>query len=173
MHEFYTVLEHINKTVYRPNELIITLIEEEKQNSEYAAGKFELHSESAIRTVRFRAAKPTPKKVGQFVTFWEKDHQGTHRPFQYENSLDLLAITTFKDNNTFGQFVFPKDILLKRNILQSPSTKGKMGIRVYPSWDKPTNNTGIKTQNWQLEYFFSSSDASTLPTAKILNLYGK
>ena len=153
MHNFYTVLENISKFIYKPNQLTVTSIEEENQNLEYAAGKFILLSKITTKTVRFRVAKQTPTKVGQFVTFWEKDSNGTNQPFQYNNSPDLLVITTFKDNNTLGQFVFPKNILLKNNILQSHSTKGKMGIRVYPSWDKPTSNTALKTQNWQLDYF--------------------
>ncbi|SLJ84676.1 MepB family protein [Psychrobacter sp. DAB_AL43B] len=172
MHNFYTVLEHINKIIYKPNQLMIDSIEEEKQNSEYAAGRFELSSKSAVRTVRFRVAKQTPTKVGQFVTFWEKDDECINQSSQYDQSSDLLVITTFKDNNTLGQFVFPKDILLKNNILKSHSTKGKMGIRVYPSWDKPTSSTAIRTQNWQLNYFFAVTDTSILPTEKILELYG-
>ncbi|MFT5429292.1 MAG: hypothetical protein ACI9PD_002029, partial [Psychrobacter glaciei] len=90
---------------------------------------------------------------------------------QYDQSPDLLVITTFKDNHTFGQFVFPKHVLLKHNILQSHFTKGKMGMRVYPSWDKPTSNTALKTQNWQLDYFFTVTDTGILPTEKIRALY--
>ena len=171
MPNFYTVLESINEFIYKPNHLTIVSIEEEKQNLEYAAGKFELLNKVTTKTVRFRVAKQTPTKVGQFVTFWEKDSKGINRPFQYDNSPDLLVVTVFKDNNTFGQFVFPKDILLKNNILQSHSTKGKMGIRVYPSWDKPTSNIALKTQNWQLDYFFMVTDTGILPTTKILALY--
>ncbi|MBE0406089.1 MepB family protein [Psychrobacter sp. AOP22-C1-22] len=171
MHVFSTVLEYINEFIYKPNQLTAASAVEEKQNSEYAAGRFELSCKSAIRTVRFRVAKQTPSKVGQFVTFWEKDDEGANQPFQYNESPDLLVITTFKDDNTLGQFVFPKDILLKNNILKSHSTKGKMGIRVYPSWDKPTSKTAIRTQNWQLDYFFTVADTRVLPSAKILELY--
>ena len=148
MYTFYTVLDHINEVIYKPNQLIVASTEEEQQNIEYAAGTFELINKLAVKTVRFRVAKQTPTKVGQFVTFWEKDAKDMNQPFQSNKSPDLLVITTFKDNTTFGQFVFPKDVLLRNDILQSHSTKGKMGIRVYPSWDKPTSNTAIKTQNW-------------------------
>ena len=171
MYTFYTVLDHINEVIYKPNQLIVASTEEEQQNIEYAAGTFELINKLAVKTVRFRVAKQTPTKVGQFVTFWEKDAKDMNQPFQYNKSPDLLVITTFKDNNTFGQFVFPKDILLRNDILQSHSTKGKMGIRVYPSWDKPTSNTAIKTQNWQLDYFFKVNDTDIRPTEKIRALY--
>ena len=171
MYTFYTVLDHINEVIYKPNQLIAASTEEEQQNIEYAAGTFELINKLAVKTVRFRVAKQTPTKVGQFVTFWEKNAKGMNQPFQYNKSPDLLVITTFKDNNTFGQFVFPKDVLLRNDILQSHSTKGKMGIRVYPSWDKPTSNTAIKTQNWQLDYFFKVNDTGIRPTEKIRALY--
>ncbi|WP_198329953.1 MepB family protein, partial [Psychrobacter cibarius] len=59
----------------------------------------------------------------------------------------------------------------RSNILQSHFTKGKMGIRVYPSWDKPTSNTAKKTQNWQLDYFFVVTGTNILPTEKIRALY--
>ena len=171
MAKFYTVLKQIDQMVYKPIQLTIDSIKEEEQNSEYAAGTFELRHELTIKTVRFRVAKQTPTKVGQFVTFWEKDSKDINQPFQYDKSPDLLVVTTFKDEHTFGQFVFPKDILFKNNILQSPSTKGKMGMRVYPSWDKPTSNAAIKTQKWQLDYFFMVIDTEVLPIAKIRALY--
>ncbi|ERL54648.1 MepB family protein [Psychrobacter aquaticus] len=171
MHTFDTVLEHINKVIYKPNQLTITSTKEEQQNLEYAAGTFELINKLTVKTVRFRVAKKTPTKVGQFVTFWEKDSKGINQPFQYDSSPDLLVITTSKDNNTCGQFVFPKNVLLRHNILKSHFTKGKMGIRVYPSWDKPTSSTALKTQSWQLDYFFMVNNKSILPIAKIRALY--
>lgn len=83
----------------------------------------------------------------------------------------MLVLTTFKDDNEFGQFIFPKEILFKQNILGSSSTKGKMAIRVYASWDKPTSKQAMKTQNWQLPYFVDMSDPSKLPIDKIIELY--
>ncbi|MCH1782751.1 MepB family protein [Psychrobacter glaciei] len=171
MHTFDSVLDHINEIIYEPHQFIVSSIKQEVQNSEYAAGLFTLSSRSAIKTARGRVAKQTTTKIGQFVTFWEKDSKGINQPFQYDQSPDLLVITTFKDNHTFGQFVFPKNVLLKHNILQSHFTKGKMGMRVYPNWDKPTSNTAVKTQNWQLDYFFTVTDTGILPTEKIRALY--
>ena len=42
MYTFYTVLDHINEVIYKPNQLIVASTEEEQQNIEYAAGTFEL-----------------------------------------------------------------------------------------------------------------------------------
>ncbi|MGR3897952.1 MepB family protein [Psychrobacter sp. 1176_08] len=171
MNNFHTTLEYVNELIYKANKWTIASIEEEKQNSEYAAGKFELFNKLDVKTVRFRMAKQTPRKIGQFVTFWQKDSKGINQPFHYNGSPDLLVVTTFKDNYTFGQFVFPKSVLLKNNIFQTYSTNGRMGIRVYPSWDTPTSSTAIKTQKWQLEYFFIVTDTTALPIEKIRALY--
>lgn len=173
MHTLKTALNYINDLIYESNNLTISEVIEEEQNSEYAAGQFKLFSTTTNKTVRFRVAKVTPNKVGQFVTFWEKDDKGINQPFQYDEAPELLVITTFKNERHFGQFIFPKDILLKKGILKSDLIKGKMGMRVYPSWDLPTNKTAIHTQHWQLEYFFEVNQEEALSMQKILALYNQ
>ncbi|MED4452092.1 MepB family protein [Metabacillus fastidiosus] len=167
MNNFYTALSYVRKVIYEPNHLTVKSIQEEEQNSKYGAGIFEL----ASRTVRFRVANITPTKVGQFVAFWEKDENSKNQPYSYDEAPDLLVITTFKNGNEFGQFIFPKEILLKQNILRSSSTIGKMAIRVYPSWDSPTSKQAMKTQEWQFPYFVDISNSNNLPIDKILELY--
>ncbi|MBM7542794.1 MepB family protein [Amphibacillus cookii] len=167
MNDFYTALNYVNKMIYEPNDLTVKSAQEEKQNAKYGAGIFRLSS----RTVRFRVANITPTKAGQFVAFWEKDENNKNQPFTYEEAPDLLVITTFKDDSEFGQFIFPKEILFKQDILRFNSKKGKMAIRVYPSWDKPPSKQAMKTQKWQLPYFVDMSDPSKLPTDKIIELY--
>lgn len=191
MHSFHNALNYIDRIVYAPNELIVTAIQEERQNSDYAAGRFELStrlpseltSKLSTKTVRFRVAKQTPTKVGQFVTFWEKDTNNTNQPYQFDTAPDLLVVSVFRNNvfksdRVFGQFVFPKNLLLKKGIIRSDSSKGKMAIRVYPSWDKPMSKTAINTQLWQLDYFFEvngseGSNIGDLPTKRILELYAQ
>lgn len=167
MNHFSEALNYINKTIYEPKQLTIEFVQEEKQNYEYGAGVFQLSS----KTIRFRVAKTTPTKIGQFVTFWEKGSDNKNRPFLSEEAPELLVITTFKNNNEFGQFVFPKEILIKRNILRSQTAKGKMAIRVYPSWDKPTSVQAINTQKWQLPYFVDMSTPNKISIDKIIKLY--
>ena len=58
MIDFYTALTYVNKMVYEPNDLILNSVQEEKQNSKYGAGTFQISS----RTVRFRVANMTPTK---------------------------------------------------------------------------------------------------------------
>lgn len=167
MNDFYTALNDVNKMIYEPNGLTVKCVQEEKQNSKYGAGIFRLSS----RTVRFRVANITPTKAGQFVSFWEKDKNNKNQPFTYEEAPDLLVITVFKNDSGFGQFIFPKEVLFKQEILKSSSTKGKMAIRIYPSWDKPTSKQALESSKWQLPYFVDMSDPSKLPIDKIIELY--
>lgn len=167
MNDFHQALTYINKMLYEPSGLVLSSIQEEKQNAIYGAGRFELSS----RTVRFRVARTTPTKTGQFVAIWEKDANNKNQPFSHEDSPELLVITSFKNNHQFGQFVFPKEILLEKNVLRSDVTKGKMAIRVYPSWDEPESKQAIKTQKWQLPYFIDINDDHSLRADKMEKLY--
>jgi hypothetical protein len=166
MNKFNKTLAYINELLYEPNNLTIKDIHEETQNSDYGAGLFQLNSKS----VRFRVAKITPNKIGQFVSFWEKDETNKNQAFSYDNATDLLVINTFNDNGDFGQFVFSKKVLLKQNILKTVNTKGKMAIRVYPSWDTPTSQQALATQKWQLPYFIKIDHASS-SIHELLKLY--
>ncbi|MGM5474387.1 MepB family protein [Bacillus pumilus] len=65
MNEFYNALMYVNKMFYEPNRMSLKAVREEVQNSEYGAGVFQLNSKS----IRFRVAKITPTKIGQFVAF--------------------------------------------------------------------------------------------------------
>lgn len=167
MKDFYTVLNDVNKMFYKPNGITITSIQEEKQNAKYGAGSFQLSSTS----VRFRVANITPTKIGQFVAMWEKDDNNKNQPYKYSQAPDLLVITAYKNDNEFGQFILPKEELFKRDILKSSTTKGKMALRVYPSWDKPTSNQAKKTQKWQLTYFVDLSEPNQLTIKKMIRLY--
>ncbi len=167
MNEFYQALTYVNKIFYEPNHLIINAIQEEAQNSDYGAGIFQLNSKS----VRFRVAKITPNKIGQFVVFWEKDQANKNQAFSYEKATDLLVINTFTSDNHFGQFVFPKEVLVKQNILKTPTTKGKMAIRVYPRWEHPTSKQALETQKWQLAYFIEVNNTNRFPAQELVKLY--
>nr|WP_254112750.1 MepB family protein [Bacillus pumilus] len=56
-------------------------------------------------------------------------------------------------------------------ILKTDTTKGKMAMRVYPSWDKPASKQSIEMQKWQLEYFVGMSNTNSLPVQELLKLY--
>ncbi len=77
MNNFFTTLAYVNKMIYESNHLTVKSVQEEKQNSKYGAGTFQLSS----KTVRFRVANITPTKVGQFVALWEKDENNINQPY--------------------------------------------------------------------------------------------
>lgn len=167
MNDFWTAFTYINEQLYTPCRLTSHALREEAQNAAYGAGRFYFGETS----IRFRVAKETPTKLGQFVVIWEKDQQGKNQPFSEETAIDLLVVNTFNDSNRFGQFVFPKEVLKKRKILRTDTTKGKMAIRVYPSWDNPTSKQAIATQKWQSEYFMNYESFDSLLKDKVLQLY--
>ncbi|MEK5032570.1 MepB family protein [Paenibacillus sp. FSL R7-0302] len=150
MNKFHTTLAYINETLYAPAGFIADSIREEPQNAEYGAGTFQLGALS----VRFRVAKITPTKTGQFVAMWEKNAERKNQAFTYADAPDLLVINTFHPvSGELGQFVFPKDLLKKHGVLATDNAPGKMAIRIYPAWDTVTNKQAVATQTWQLPYF--------------------
>lgn len=140
----------------------------EVQNAEYGAYLFHANK----RLIRFRAAKITPSKTGQFVTLWQRMGDGTTQPYDGSEEVDYFVIST-RDGNKFGQFVFPKHALLQYNIVSNSGNGGKRGIRVYPSWDMPTSRQARKTQEWQLEYFFEIPISEKINVDRALMLYNQ
>lgn len=167
MNNFHKALTYINELFYEPNNLVIKDVIEETQNTEYGAGVFQLNAKS----IRFRVAKITPTKIGQFVAFWEKDDKNKNEAFSIEKATDLLVIHVFTHDQRFGQFVFPKEVLVQHNILKTATQKGKMAMRVYPSWDTLTSKQAIATQKWQLPYFVHLDDANSVAAQELLKLY--
>ncbi|CAH0250934.1 hypothetical protein SRABI96_03176 [Peribacillus sp. Bi96] len=138
----------------------------EAQNAEYGAYIFKVNS----LFIRFRVAKITPAKVGQFVTLWERIGNGAIQPYDISNPVDLFVISTRKGNN-FGQFVFPKGVLCDQNIVSNKGNGGKRAIRVYPPWDKPVSRQAQKTQLWQLKYFIEIPINKPIDCARVQMLY--
>lgn len=138
----------------------------EAESSEYGACTFILNN----LNIRFRIAKITPTKTGQFVTLWKRINQGPIQPFDYTDPIDLFIVSTRKDDK-FGIFIFPKSILVTKEIV-TDKKDGKRAIRVYPPWDIATSKQAQKTQKWQLDYFLKipKDRAIDLNRAKLLFL---
>jgi len=121
----------------------------------------------------FRKAKITPKKIGQFVTLWQRNAAGITEPYPLTAPfLFYLIAVQQKEHNGF--FLFPKTILGDKHILTTPIKEGKRGFRVYPDWDIPTNKQAIQTQQWQSLYFINLTANPALAAEKansILNTY--
>ena len=152
--------------VYNPSKFQCTPPQAEPEGLEYAASVFELNN----RKIRFRIAKTTPTKVGQFVTLWKRTNKGPIQTFDMLDQIDLYVISVRK-GDLFGQFVFPKSILCEQGIVSKGNKGGKRAIRVYPPWEHNLNRQAQKTQKWQLEYFLEVPQTKPVDFARAKKLY--
>lgn len=159
-----TNLEDLQNNIYKSCNFKITALRIDTESAEYDACQFTLNRKQIIS----RSSKITPKKVGQFVTFWKRANaEAPIVPFDTDDNFDFFVVNIRTDNH-FGQFVFPKAILIKKGIISTTTKEGKRAFRVYPSWDTPTSKQAEKTQKWQLYYFY---DAKTVDLEKVKSLY--
>jgi hypothetical protein len=142
-------LKQIKEEVYALCNLYLTDYQKELESKEYDACKFHINDAKII----CRNSKITPKKIGQFVTFWKRNGNDPIEPFEDKDVFDFFVVNV-RTEEEFGQFVFPKSVLVKKGIVSTSKKEGKRAVRVYPSWDQPTNTTAMRTQKWQLDYFF-------------------
>jgi len=140
---------YIVKDLYAKHGLRVTELCEDPESAEYAACSYKLNG----LAVKFRFSKITPKKTGQFVTIWKRNDEGITQPFDETDELDFVIVCSRQETN-FGQFIFPKAVLVQKGIITGNGKPGKRGIRVYPPWDTTNNKQAIKTQQWQMKYFF-------------------
>jgi hypothetical protein len=145
--EVYNLVHWAREHVYDPCDFSCTTPIEESESADYGASTFSVDG----KTVRFRVAKVTPTKVGQFVTLWKRNTQGITEPFSHAD-LDFIIVTT-RHESKIGQFIFPVSALLVHGVISENGKGGKRGIRVYPSWDKTINKQAQKTQQWQSLFF--------------------
>lgn len=120
----------------------------ETESQDYDAFDFQINSFK----IKFRSAKITPTKTGQFVTLWKRNKTGIIEPFDFSDVIDFVVVNVRKDD-FFGQFIFPKAVLLQKGFFSTSTKEGKRATRVYPPWDETTSKQAQKTQQWQLDYF--------------------
>lgn len=135
--------------------LKISNLIEDKESQEYFGYNFQAEK----LNFKFRKAKITPKKIGQFVTLWKRNSQNITEPFNETDEFDFYIIIT-EEIEKFGFFLFPKNELIKRSIISTRFKEGKRGFRVYPIWTKTENKQAEKSQSWQTEFFidFTKND---------------
>ncbi|WP_286590100.1 MepB family protein [Sphingobacterium sp. N143] len=102
--------------------------------------------------IKFRKAKITPKKNGQFVTLWKRDAQHQTVPYAAADKFDFYLIAAAQGTK-FGCFIFPKQLLISQQVLTTGGKNGKRGFRVYPPWCIADNPQAAKTKMWQVDYF--------------------
>ena len=159
-------LYQIKSEIYDKCSLEISEFKTEIKSKEYYACRFQLNGLNILS----RNAKITPKKVGQFVTFWKRNKDGLIEPFNEFDRIDFYTINV-RSETEFGQFVFPKSVLIKKGIISTKRKEGKRGFRVYPKWDVAKNKQAEQTQKWQLNYFYEISSSADIK--EVTNLYNE
>lgn len=154
--------------VYRAGMFECSPPRREAESGDYGAYAFELNG----LAVRFRVAKITPTKIGQFVTLWSRIGRGPIRPYDMADDLDFFVVSVRHDED-FGQFVFPKTVLAARDIVSQDGVGGKRAIRVYPPWDQTVSSQAARTQRWQLDHFLQIPVAGPVDSARSRALYGQ
>ena len=128
----------------------------DSESRAYEACEFLLNK----RRIRFRAAKMTPKKSGQFVTIWKRNPEsGTTMPWEKSDAIDF-ALLFCDATHKKGFFLLPKSVLEKEGLITTVQKKGKRGFRIYAPWDIPTNAQAKKTKAWQLPFFTECTEKS-------------
>lgn len=135
----------------------------ESEGKEYEACQFKLNGSYIL----CRNAKITPKKAGQFVTFWKRTSNGPIAPFNETDKIDFYIVNV-RTENRFGQFVFPKPELIKRGIVSTSQREGKRAFRVYLPWEVVKSKQAAQTQKWQSEFFFELNNSLDLNRVKKL-----
>ncbi|MCB4807034.1 MepB family protein [Tamlana sp. 62-3] len=148
-------LKQIKTQIYDACALNISNFKIEKEGKAYQACRFELNGLKVLS----RTAKITPNKVGQFVTFWKRNKSGIIEPFNVNDNIDFYIVNV-SANSSFGQFVFPKSVLINKGIISTKNREGKRGFRVYPTWDIPKSKQAERTQKWQSNYFFEINNTT-------------
>lgn len=166
MREIHPDLLEAQKFAYGPSGLTGHKFVKESESEEYGAFDFEMNQ----RRIKFRVAKITPTKIGQFVTLWKRLGNGPILPFDDADPVDLFVISV-RTPKHFGQFVFPKTVLCEKGILSKEYKGGKRAMRVYPPWDIADNPQAKKTQAWQVSHFFEIPQDACIDISRVQQLF--
>lgn len=158
-------LHLLDEVVFKTCGFALSNVIEEVESREYAASTFQLDG----RNVKFRVAKITPAKVGQFVTIWKRNKEGITEPCSISDDIDFYIIVT-RSKDGVGAFLFPKKTLHEKGVLSGGKSAGKRGIRVYPAWDVTGNKQAQGSQKWQVEYFVDLTSPGKMALEKVKDI---
>ena len=143
------------RRLFEPAGYAVENVEPEMESTEYGALKFTLNGQRVL----YRQAKTTPKKIGQFVTIWKREHPNSESaPIDLKDEVDWVIIAANEGAN-FGVFVFSAQLLAKKGVFSEEAKAGKRAIRVYAPWTTPTAVQAKRTKNWQTECFLDFEDS--------------
>ncbi|RZJ80730.1 MAG: hypothetical protein EOO20_25735 [Chryseobacterium sp.] len=83
-------IERLQDLFFSPLEMVLSDIAQDTASKEYVGYHLQLDQFN----IKFRKAKITPKKIGQFVTLWERNSDGITTPFHESSTLDFALILT-------------------------------------------------------------------------------
>ncbi|MDI9888888.1 MepB family protein [Streptomyces sp. HNM0645] len=152
--------------VYDPSGFTCSRPVPEPESADYGACGFTLDGLS----VRFRTARTTPTKAGQFVTVWKRSASGPIQPFDSADDVALLVVST-REGGSLGQFVFPRDVLCERGVFARNGSGGKRALRVYPPWVTTTSRQAGASQEWQTKHFLHLPADGSVDTGRARSLY--
>ncbi|MBL3657143.1 MepB family protein [Fulvivirga sediminis] len=159
----YPTISFVKSAVYDVLDYKISHYNEELESKDYEACRFKLNGDNIVS----RAAKITPKKAGQFVTFWKRNSESIIEPLNQSDDIDFFVINiTYRKQR--GQFVFPGSVLMNKGIISTESKEGKRAFRVYPVWDTVLNKQAERSQKWQLNYFYEITASTDLEKVRLL-----
>lgn len=158
-------LSRIEDVIFKTLQLNLSNIETDLECEEYFGYNFSL----TTLKIKFRKAKITPTKNGQFVTLWRRNSEGKTEPFNASDNFDFYIIAAEKDTQ-FGFFIFPKKVLVEKQILTINQKEGKRGFRVYPNWDEPESKQAEKTKSWQTKYFIDITNHNETDFNQLKNI---
>lgn len=166
MSKYFSKVIDAQNALYRMCGFEINHLTAENESEEYSAHYYTLGN----KHVRFRIAKQTPTKIGRFVTMWKRKPDGIISPYDILDQVDFFVINLMHESRV-GQFVFPKSILVEKNIFSRNDKGGKRAIRVYSPWDEVNSTQAISTKKWQIQYFSDITSGNSIDIEKIKRLY--
>ncbi len=134
----------------------------EAESQEYDACRFEINGIQ----IHYRKAKNTPKKKGQFVTFWKRIPSGIIAPFDDNDDFNFLIVATESEIES-GWFIFPKSILISKKIVSTSLVEGKRAFRIYPPSSVPKSKQAMASQKWQNAYFITNTQMPKILAKKL------
>jgi hypothetical protein len=155
------------KWVYNPLIFELKNVKSEPESADYKAFTFQLND----LFVLYREAKITPTKTGQFVTLWKRKLGQPIEPFHVSDAIDFVIVCT-RNAAQFGQFIFPKSLLIEKGIISTETKEGKRAFRVYPPWDLAENKQAQASQKWQLNYFLTVLEGEKTDLERAKKLFG-
>ncbi len=132
-------LQHLQTSVFSKLHLIISQLQQDSECEEYLGYNFQI----SHFNIKFRKAKITPKKIGQFVTLWKRNPESRQtEPFNQEDPflIFILLPVILMKNQVFSYFlkIFCRtDIFLRLCLKKEKEASEFIRIGIFLKTNKP------------------------------------